>query len=301
MRDLVTFKGNRAGLTVILDEEEDFERILDRFVEKLQEANGFLEGSIISIDVGARDLQFQQLEALDRVLIANKLRLRRIIARSAPGERARSFGWEVRRLEQGAVKERDTVLWRTRKKGKRVKNRAQSLLKDDLKEEAAVAVEVPVAGEDVADEPAVEKDDIPVIRYTARRHGREDIISQEQTILIQRTIRSGQRVFYPGNVVVLGDVNPGGEVIAGGNIIVMGAFRGIAHAGAMGKENAVVAALRLEPSQLRIAGYITRAPEGDFSSPYYPEIARVQDGIVIIEQYQPGCDRHHRGHDKGGA
>ncbi|AFV10838.1 septum site-determining protein MinC [Thermacetogenium phaeum DSM 12270] len=297
MRDLVTFKGSRAGLTVILDEDDDFQRILDRLVEKIQEANGFLEGSAISIDVGARDLQDDQLDALRRVLAANNLRLQRVLAGSASSrEKGRARGREVKRLEQGAAKERELVFWRTRKKGRKV-NRSQQLLQG--KEEAAASA--PVVEDGVAKEPAGEKDDIPLIRYTTRRQSREDIISQEQTILIQRTIRSGQRVFYPGNVVVLGDVNPGGEVIAGGNIIVMGAFRGVAHAGAMGKEDAVVAALRLEPSQLRIAGYITRAPEGDISSPYYPEIARVQDGIVIIEQYQPGSDRHHRGHDKGGA
>jgi septum site-determining protein MinC len=136
------------------------------------------------------------------------------------------------------------------------------------------------------------KDDIPVLRYSlTAREPRADILSEEQTILIQRTIRSGQRVFHPGNVVVLGDVNPGGEIVAGGNIIVMGTFRGVAHAGATGDKRSVVAALRLEPSQLRIAGYITRAPEGDFSALKQPEIARVQDGVVVIEHYQPGVDR----------
>ena len=137
-----------------------------------------------------------------------------------------------------------------------------------------------------------EGDDIPVVRYSLKaRLPRADIVSEEQSILVQRTIRSGQQVFYSGNVVILGDVNPGGEVVAGGNIIVMGTFRGVAHAGAMGDKRAIVAALRLEPSQLRIAGYITRAPEGDFSTLKQPEIARVQDGVVIIEQYQPGFDR----------
>jgi septum site-determining protein MinC len=137
-----------------------------------------------------------------------------------------------------------------------------------------------------------EGDDIPVIRYSlTTRQLRADVVSEEQTILVQRTVRSGQQVFYPGNVVILGDVNPGGEVVAGGNIIVMGVFRGVAHAGAMGDKRAIVAALRLEPSQLRIAGYITRAPEGDFSALRQPEIARVQDGVVIIEQYQPGFSK----------
>lgn len=297
MKDLIIFKGSRTGLTVVLNQDEDFECVLDRLAEKFQEADGFLAGSSINIDVGNRNLQLHQLEALKNILMVNKLHLNRILVGGAGSERRRTLGQEVKRLEQEAVREKETASTRTRKKRKR-RSKAYQLLKDEV----AVALEAPVAEDDVEEgEEDVEKDDIPVIRYSPMRYGREDVISQEQTILIQRTIRSGQRVFYPGNVVILGDVNPGGEVVAGGNIIVMGTFRGVAHAGAMGEEGAVVAALRLEPSQLRIAGYITRAPEGDFSSPHHPEIARVQDGIVIIEQYQSGCDRNHRGHDKGGA
>jgi septum site-determining protein MinC len=207
----------------------------------------------------------------------------------------------VNSVEQEAV---DAVSLRARKKkrGRRAKEQIDPqedtalVESQDAKAEEGTSI---TAGSTERDEQ--EKDDIPVIRYTSVRQMRDDIISQEQTILVQRTIRSGQRIFYPGNVVVLGDVNPGGEVIAGGNIIVMGTFRGIAHAGALGNEDAIIAALQLEPSQLRIAGYITRAPEGDYASVYQPEIARVQDGIVIIEKYQPGYDIYHRADRKRGS
>ncbi|WP_227767853.1 septum site-determining protein MinC [Zhaonella formicivorans] len=117
-------------------------------------------------------------------------------------------------------------------------------------------------------------------------------ISDENTILIQRTIRSGQSIRYPGNVVVMGDVNPGGEIVAGGNIIVMGHLRGVAHAGATGSEKAVVAAFRLQPTQLRIANHITRAPDGEEIKPDQPEIARIQNGVVVIEKYHPNSNRH---------
>lgn len=302
MGDLVTIKGKRSGLIIVLDTEEDFQRVMMRFVEKLQEADDFLEGSTVSIDVGTRNLNSQQLSGLRGVLVSHKLHLRRIIA----GNRGNDQG--VKRVAEEA---RETTSWRSRRKKKGRKP------KEQIKEQMDVQEEIAAVSQTVEEQPTTEftsetvektrgergeeRDDIPVILYTPVRHTRDDIISQEQTILVQRTIRSGQRVFYPGNVVVLGDVNPGGEVIAGGNIIVMGTFRGIAHAGALGKGDAIVAALRLEPSQLRIAGYITRAPEGDYSMPFQPEIARVQDGIVIIEQYQPGYDRNHRGDNKGGA
>lgn len=204
-------------------------------------------------------------------------------------------------MEQEAV---DAASLRTRRKKRGRRAKEQIDLQDETVQVDSQDGEEQIDASPTAistEEDNQEKDDIPVIRYTPSRQMRDDIISQEQTILVQRTIRSGQRVFYPGNVVVLGDVNPGGEVIAGGNIIVMGTFRGIAHAGALGKEDAIIAALHLEPSQLRIAGYITRAPEGDYSSAYQPEIARVQDGIVIIEQYQPGYDLYHRGDRKRGS
>lgn len=116
-------------------------------------------------------------------------------------------------------------------------------------------------------------------------------IEGANTILLQRTLRSGQAVRYPGNVVIMGDVNPGAEIMAGGNIIVMGSLRGVAHAGAGGNEGAVVAAFRLKPSQLRIASHFTRAPDGEYPEPEHPEIAKIIDGVVIIENYHQGSSK----------
>jgi septum site-determining protein MinC len=105
------------------------------------------------------------------------------------------------------------------------------------------------------------------------------------TLLVKRTLRSGQHIRYDGSVAVLGDVNPGAEVIASGDIVVLGSFRGVAHAGATGNPKAIVAAFRLNPTQLRIANIITRSPDGDSTGPATPEIARVKDGKVIIEAF----------------
>jgi len=118
--------------------------------------------------------------------------------------------------------------------------------------------------------------------------GSFDGIEEGMTKFIRGTVRNGQRVFYEGNVVVLGDVNPGGEVIAGGNILVLGILRGLAHAGATGNRQAIVAALSLQPTQLRIADIITRSPEGENSKPAYPEIAYIKGSDLVIEPYLPG-------------
>ncbi|MEW6173647.1 MAG: septum site-determining protein MinC [Bacillota bacterium] len=107
---------------------------------------------------------------------------------------------------------------------------------------------------------------------------------EHQTVLVQRTLRSGQSVYYPGNVVVLGDVNPGAQVTATGDVIVVGALRGTVHAGAGGNEKAMVIAFRFEPTQLRIANHISRPPEGMVAAGQ-PEVARIKDGIVTIETF----------------
>lgn len=120
----------------------------------------------------------------------------------------------------------------------------------------------------------------------------QQIIPEYQTILVERTIRSGQSLHYSGHIVVMGDVNPGAEIVAGGNIVVMGYLRGVAHAGATGNEKAIVAAFRLMPTQLRIAGHITRAPDGESWEPVYPEIARIKNGVVVIERYQSIGEKH---------
>ncbi|MDI3538038.1 MAG: septum site-determining protein MinC [Bacillota bacterium] len=109
-------------------------------------------------------------------------------------------------------------------------------------------------------------------------------VSNLPTLILKRNLRCGQRVNFAGHVLVLGDVNPGAEIVAEGNVVVLGALRGLVHAGAAGNQEAFVAAYRLEPSQLRIAGVFTRAPDGENAVPEdRPEIARLRDGLVIIE------------------
>lgn len=115
--------------------------------------------------------------------------------------------------------------------------------------------------------------------------GRESATVREQTLLVRRTVRSGQRVVFDGNVVVMGDLNPGGEVVATGDIIVWGALRGTAHAGAGGNLAATVTALRLMPTQLRIAHLITRAPDEKVAAPKTPEIARIKGEAVEVEGF----------------
>ncbi len=106
-----------------------------------------------------------------------------------------------------------------------------------------------------------------------------DEVSDLPTLIVRRNIRSGQDVSFAGNVIVFGDTKPGSEVSASGYVLVMGKLSGTVHAGAAGDERAWVGAIRLQPTQLRIANYITRAPDEE---PTGPEIAHICEGAVIV-------------------
>ena len=95
------------------------------------------------------------------------------------------------------------------------------------------------------------------------------------------TLRGGQTLQQVGNIVVVGDVNPGAELIASGDIVVFGRLGGVAHAGAQGEAGARVYALDLAATQLRIASCIA-ADAGERSGPVRPEAAFVRDGRIVI-------------------
>ncbi|WP_100488714.1 septum site-determining protein MinC [Sporolactobacillus pectinivorans] len=85
---------------------------------------------------------------------------------------------------------------------------------------------------------------------------------KERLVSVARVVRSGQVLCIEGNLLLIGDVNPGGTVSATGNVYVLGALRGIACAGTSDDEkNAVIIASIMKPTQLRIGKRISRTEE----------------------------------------
>lgn len=99
------------------------------------------------------------------------------------------------------------------------------------------------------------------------------------------TLRSGRLLESEGNMVIIGDVNPGAEVVAAGNIVVMGAVRGIIHAGCTGNRDAFIVALNMSPTQIRIADIITRPPDNEIRRVILPERAYIKDDTIYIDEY----------------
>jgi len=107
--------------------------------------------------------------------------------------------------------------------------------------------------------------------------------SESDALLLIRTVRSGQVVRHSGHITLIGDVNPGGEVIAGGSVVIWGRMRGFVHAGALGNAEALVCAIELRPTQLRIADQIATGTRG---GPHTPEVARIEGGQIVVEPWE---------------
>lgn len=96
-------------------------------------------------------------------------------------------------------------------------------------------------------------------------------------------VRSGQELQFEESVVIMGDVNNGATIMSKGNIVVLGALKGSAYAGVTDNYHAFVAALQMEPVQIRIGSLIARSPEQQDGSEKVPKIAFAEDGAIYIE------------------
>lgn len=96
-------------------------------------------------------------------------------------------------------------------------------------------------------------------------------------------LRSGQVTEFETSVVILGDINVGAQVVSTGNVIVLGSLYGTVYAGAAGKENAFIVALKMNPMQIRISDVIARSSDEKQETPAEPQIAYLQDGAIYID------------------
>ncbi len=81
-------------------------------------------------------------------------------------------------------------------------------------------------------------------------------IATSNTKFYKGSLRSGQKIEFEGSLVIIGDVNAGAEVLAEENIVVLGNLRGMAHAGAKGNKEAIIAAVSINSVQIRIADIV---------------------------------------------
>lgn len=125
------------------------------------------------------------------------------------------------------------------------------------------------------------------------------LMDEQEVTSITTIVRSGQVLEVEGDLLLVGDVNPGGTVRAGGNVYIMGALKGVAHAGYKGNNDAVIVASFMIPSQLRINDCISRAPDhGENEDHHQMECAYIDeskqiliDRLQVLKRIRPDMNR----------
>ena len=109
-------------------------------------------------------------------------------------------------------------------------------------------------------------------------------IATSETKFHKGSLRSGQKVEFEGSIVIIGDVNCGAEVISGENIVVLGKLRGLAHAGAKGNKEAIIAGESIESPQIRIADEIYERDKEAIYQKGARALAFInEEGKIVIE------------------
>ena len=106
-------------------------------------------------------------------------------------------------------------------------------------------------------------------------------IAISETKFHRGSLRSGQKMESEGSLVILGDVNSGAEVMASDNIVVLGALRGLAHAGAKGNKQAMISAGLLDTVQIRIANIVKEIDRDEEPLHKQAYVSIINNEIVI--------------------
>ena len=128
-------------------------------------------------------------------------------------------------------------------------------------------------------------------KYVDKMRSGEKVVF-DGDVVVMSDMNPGSQVSSTRNVVVMGNINSGAKVVANGNIVVMGEVRGFVHAGAKGNDSAYVIANSLCPKILQIADNIAEAPDDEYEESkndkiIIPEIAFVSKDRIVIESFLP--------------
>lgn len=248
---MITIKGLRQGLLIILGDGTWHEQLRELEAKLLVSAN-FFKGGQVALDVKSMALSRDDIERARTLLTGYEVQLWAILSQNLETNRSSAALGLAQTLPASPAS--------------RPRNGGPS---PESSQDALPARGVHDAGASAESAAAVEHVD-----------------EGTDGVLVRRRVRSGQVIRHPGHIVVVGDVNPGAQLIAGGDIIVWGKLQGSAHAGALGDASAIVGALTLHPSTLRIADTQLIQPAADRRRAKGASLARLGDAGIDITAWQ---------------
>jgi septum site-determining protein MinC len=252
-REIVSFKGTRQGILMSIVEDEAFSKALDALKKKMESNESFFTGSPVSLDLGWRELDSEDIEGLLGYFRDKGIRLLGIISTSL----------NTRKLcEERGLK---VIIGRLGL----ADHHGRQKLQRKLPPSSPVPTETSRGTESIMTAQVV-----------------PEMKTSGETYMIKKTVRSGQTIDFPGNLIIMGDVNPGAEVKAGGDIVILGCLRGIAYAGASSKsEDPTIFALKFQPTLIRIGDQLTNKFDKKFTRCRQPVFVKLKNGKIDLVMY----------------
>ncbi|MFN2449898.1 MAG: septum site-determining protein MinC [Candidatus Baltobacteraceae bacterium] len=277
---MAVLRGKGLGLEVALG-GRDFEAALAELQSKLGERPGFYRGSSATAALGASACSHEQMERLRLLLDAHGIALEGLCGGPSLESLAQELGVRFAALDDGGEElARRRALRPTREV--QLSDAARSLVAD------FAGARADIANRRQRGETSVRRAAAAAAGPVSPETPQSDAPAAPATLYHVGTLRGGQALHNLGNIVIVGDVNPGAELVASGDIVVFGALRGVAHAGAQGDAGARVYAIDLAPTQLRIATYIAADAGNRSHAAVHPEVACVQnERIAIVSKERP--------------
>lgn len=258
MKNTVIIKGNKYGITIVLDKDVEFTTLIKDLSTKLEEAEAFFDSDKqLAVAFEGRELSNNEMdELLEVIKSSSKLNIQYVIEQNNDLE----------------VTFFDII------QNAKLLEQAEAQLANMDKS----AKNNPIADVDF---------DMDFKTDMDFDYNWNDAISDKNTtendgLFYKGTLRSGQSLEAKDSLIVIGDINPGANVIAGGNVVVIGSLKGCVTAGANGNRKAFVMALSMAPMQIQIADVIARSSDAKKIPKSKKEdamIATIIDNQICIE------------------
>ena len=257
MKNTVIIKGNRYGISIVLDKDISFSQLLKDLEARLEGAEEFFDSDKqLAVTFEGRDLTNEELdEILSVIKGCSRLNIQYVMDENSDLETT-FFDIIQTAKDTGDESDNSAVM------------------------EESEPVEVSGILSTIHDQAANTSGSSPG-DHTIPQQTRAD----NTGMFYKGTLRSGQTLESKESIVIIGDVNPGASVVADGNIVVIGTLKGTATAGNNNDTNAFVMALVMDPIQIQIADVIARSSDtkSHFKKKTEPMIARIQNHQICVE------------------
>ncbi|PKM95927.1 MAG: septum site-determining protein MinC [Firmicutes bacterium HGW-Firmicutes-1] len=265
MKDAILIKGNKYGLTIIINDMFDIRTIQEALYKKLNDSRKFFGSSKVSLSFEGKALTAEEQKTLIEI-VQNASDLDIICIMDSTQD-----------ISPVVEKEQTTNLQEMENTNKH-SNENESSNKHSNEMESTNSKKNKYEIE-------VKSSKRPVSKSSKNSNDSSvmEVIPESAAIFHKGTLRSGQEIIANSSIIIMGNVHNGASVSAKGNVIVIGKLNGCVHAGKDGNETSFVVALNMSPTQLRIADVFGRSPDKKSKIISIPQIAYVEDERIIIE------------------